>query len=302
MKRITKAVLVLMVLIFAFSGCGINSGSAPSAKDKDVLTQLNAMQKENKMPKEMFDFLNQNISQLNKTAATEAVGILVNTLEDYEAIYNEQLFTGNYPDLMYKYFEFVFDYSKIESIKEQELKTLLYDITLGGFRIIDTEGTFTVVVDYDALKTFSDYVDEELNSYIEIMALRFNDPVAVDASITVQPEELEARILQMENYILSYDNQQRKEIILSMYQGYMMVYMSGTDNSAVFDYDTGALNPDMFKVFETAAGKYKDNMFGKVMNKYVQLLKQEGFVNTEKVQDFILHLDTVVNEELAKVQ
>jgi len=302
MKRIRMAVLMLAVIMLAFSGCGINENKAAKTKDKEILAQLNTMKEQNSRPKEMFDYLNQNITQLNKTSATEAVGLLVSTLEDYEAIYNEELFTSNYPDLMFQYFEFEFNYGKIDGIKEPELKTLLYDITLGGFMIANTEGTFTVVVDYEALKTFSEYIDEELKSYIDIMALRFNDPVAVDASIMVSPEELEKRILQMEEYIKGYGNEQREEVIMSMYQGYMMVYMSGTDNSAVFDYDTGALNPDMFKVFENAAAKYKDTVFGRIMNKYVALLKQEGFMNTEKVQDFILQIDVLAGEELAKAQ
>lgn len=302
MRGIIKAVLILTILTLMFSGCGINKENQQSTKDKEVLTALNTMKEQGKNPKEMFEFLNQNISQLNKAAATEATGTLLSTLEEYETTYNEQLFTGSNPDLMYQYFEFKFDYSKIDSIKEKELKALLYDITLGGFKIVDTEGTFMVIVDYDALKTFNEYLEDELKSYIEIMALRFNSPVMVETSLILSLEEQENRIMQMEGYIKNYDNQQRKEIMTSMYQGNMMVYMSGTDNSAVFDSDTGAINPDMFKAFEAASQKYKDAIFGKVMNKYVAILKQEGFVNTEKVQDFIVNIDILVNEQLQKVE
>lgn len=302
MKKILSAALILVVMLLTFSGCGTIESKGNSTKDTEVLTQLNAMKEQNKKPKEMFDYLNQNIKEMKKPAATEAGGILISTMEEYETTYNEQLFTGNIPDLMYKYFEFKFDYSKIESIKEQELKDLLYDITLGGFKVLDIEGTFMVIVDYDALKTFNEYVDDELKAYIEILALRYNDPVAIDASVMVNPIELEKRIIQMESYIKSYDNPERKEVMLSMYQGYMMVYMSGSENTPVFDYDTGAMNPDMFKTFETASSTYKDTIFGKVMNKYVELLKQEGFINTEKVQDFVLNIDIAVNEQLDKVE
>ena len=302
MKRIIIAVLILTILALVFSGCGINKEKVQSTKDTEVLTQLNAMKEQGKNPKEMFDYLNQNISEMDKAAATEATGALLSTLEEFETTYNEQMFTGTNPDLMYQYFEFKFDYSKIESIKEPELKALLYNITLGGFNIVDTEGTFMVIVDYDALKTFNDYIDDELKSYIEIMALRFNSPASIDASLMVDPEELENRINEMEDYIKTYDNQQRKEIMISMYLGYMMVYMSGTDNTAVFDNDTGVINPDMFKVFEAAAAKYKDAIFGKVLNKYVALLKQEDFKNTDKVQDYILNIDIAVNEQLGKVE
>ncbi len=81
-----------------------------------------------------------------------------------------------------------------------------------------------------------------------------------------------------------------------------MVYMSGTDITPVFDIDTGSINPDMFKTFEAAAATYKGAIFGKVISKYVELLKLEGFVNTEKVQDFIFNIDIIVNEELDKVE
>jgi hypothetical protein len=81
-----------------------------------------------------------------------------------------------------------------------------------------------------------------------------------------------------------------------------MVYMSGTENTPIFDYDTGAMNTDMFKTFEVAASTYKETIFGKVMNKYVEVLKQEGFANTEKVQDFILNIDIAVKDELSKLK
>lgn len=302
MKRLIIAAFILTILILVFSGCGINGEKPQSTKDKDVLSQLNSMREQDKKPKEMFEYLNQNISRLDKETATETVGILVNTLEEYETSYNDQLFTGNNPNLMFQYFEFEFDYSKIEAIKEQELKTMLYDITLGGFKIVDAEGTFMVMVDYNALKTFDEYVNDELKSYIEIMSLSNSDSAAKNSSTMVGTEALENRIIRMEDYIKSFDHQQRKETMINMYKGYMMVYISGTDNAVVFDYDTGVINSDVFKVFETAAVKYKDAAFGKIINRYVELLKQENFIYTEKIEDFIFNIDTAVNEELVKIE
>jgi hypothetical protein len=302
MKRKLSIVLILIIMMSTFIGCEKTVSKVQGVKDKEVLMQMDVMLEQKNKPKEIFGYLNQNIKEMNKEAASKAVGILINILEEYETIYNEQLFTGTIPDLMYKYFELAFDYSKIESVKEADLKALLYDITLGGFKIVDTEGTFMVIVDYDALKTFNEYLEDELKYYIDIMAMIYNDPVAIDASTMVSPLELEKRIIQMENYIMGFDNQQRKEMILSLYLGYTMVYMSGTENAPTFDYDTGAMNPNMFKIFETAAVTYKETTFGKVMNKYVEVLKQEGFENTEKVQDFILNIDIAVNDEILKVK
>lgn len=299
MKRIISIALILVALTMIFAGCAGGKGVS-GAKEKEVISQLSSMKEKNSKPKEMYDYLNQNIGGLNKEGATEALGILVSTLEEYETTYNEQLFTGNNPDLMYQYFELQFDYNKIASIKEKDLKDLLYDITWGGYKIVDAEGTFMVVLDYDSLKTFSKNVNDELKSYIDIMALRFNNPASVDASLVLPPEELAQRILQMENYILSYDNKQREEIMISMYEGYLMVYMSGTENNPVFDYDTQAVSPDKYKSFEDMASKQKDSIFGRILGQYVELLNQEGFTNTEKVQDFILNIDTNVMDQLAK--
>jgi len=302
MIRKLSVILMLVVMMSIFIGCGTTVSKVQSTKDKEVLMQMSAMQEGSNKPKEIFGYLNQNIKEMDKKAATEAVGILVNILEEYETIYNEQLFTGVIPDLMNKYFEFTFDYNKIDLVKESDLKELLYDITLGGFKIIDTEGTFMVIVDYNALKTFNEYLEDDLIYYLDIMAMIYNDPAAIDASMMVSPEELEKRIIQMENYIKVFENQQRKEIILSLYLGYTMVYMSGTEDTPIFDYDTGAMNADMFKTFEAAAVTYNETIFGKVISKYVEVLKQEGFENTEKVQDFILNIDIAVNDEISKVK
>lgn len=300
MKRLISIALILGIFVIILSGCSINGKGSMGEKEKEVIAHLNSMKEQGSKPKEMFDYLNKNISLLDKKGATEALGILVSTLEEFETTYNDKLFNENIPDLMFNYFEYKFDYNKIDSIKEQELKDLLTDIVWGGFKILDTEGTFTVVVDYDNLKTFKNNVDDEINTYIDIMALRYNDPVSIDEGLAIAPEELANRIIQMENYIKSYDNNQRKEIMISMYEGYIMVYMSGTDNTPVFDFDTGTISPDMFKKFEATASQQKDSVFGKVLSKYVELLKQEGFINTEKVQDYILNIDTIIIDELAK--
>lgn len=300
MRRIISIALIFITLTMIFASCSANGKGVSGAKEKEVISQLNSMQEKSSKPKEMYDYLNQNISGLNKEGATEALGILVNTLEEYENTYNEQLFTGNNPDLMYKYFEVQFDYNKIASVKEKDLRDLLYDITWGGYKIVDTDGSFMVVLDYDSLKTFSKNVNDELKTYIDIMALRYNNPAAVDASLILPPKELAQRILQMENYILSYNNEQREEMMISMYEGYLMVYMSGSENTPVFDADTNMIFPDRFKNFEETASKEKDSVFGKILSQYVELLKQENFINTEKVQDFVLNLDTEVLDELSK--
>lgn len=301
MKKLTS-IAIMIALVMIFSGCGAENKAAESSKDKEVLAQLNVMKEQKNKPKEMFDYLNQNIKELPKPAATEALGVLLNTMEEYETIYNDQIFEGSNPDLMIQYFQSGFDYSKIEYIKEQALKDLLLDITLGGYKIVDVEGSFAVMMDYDSLKTFNEYVEDEIKTYIEIMALRYSDPVAIDASLQIEAGELEARILQMENYILTYTNEQRKEIMLSMYEGHIMVYMGGIDNSPIFDYETGAMNVEMFKTFETAAAKNKDTVFSKTLSKYVQLLKEESYTNTEKVQDFIINIDSVIVDQLSRVE
>ncbi|MDF2520253.1 MAG: hypothetical protein K0R84_881 [Clostridia bacterium] len=300
MKRIISIALILITLVSLLGGCGTKGAEAVTPKDKEVVSQMNTMRENNNKPKEMYEYLNQNITELSKQGATEALGILVSTLEDYESIYNERLFTGNLPDLMYQYFDITFDYNKIEAIKEQELKDLLYDIIWGGFKIINAEGSFVVVLDYNSLKTFSKNVEDEIKAYIEIMAVRYNNPASVDASLVMTPDELENLILQMENYILSYNNQHREEIMISMYEGYIMVYLSGTEARPVFDFDTGAVDTELYKNFEDTAAEKKDTIFGRVISRYVELLKKEGFTNTEKVQDFILNIDTVVIEELER--
>ena len=77
MKRIIKTVFILTILTLVLSGCGINGEKVQSTKDKEVLAQLNAMKEQGKNPKEIFDYLNQNISGIDKATATEATGALL---------------------------------------------------------------------------------------------------------------------------------------------------------------------------------------------------------------------------------
>jgi hypothetical protein len=294
MKRIACAALLLLLVIAIFTGCGKDKSPVQSSQGEAVLSQIAAMKEQNKKPKEIFDYLSQNIQQLDKAQATAGLGILINRLESCENGYSEQLFADRNADLMLKYFGSGFDYSKIDGIQEQDLKSLLQEITLGGFKIVDAEGSFAVVVDYPSLKTFGGYVENEINTYIDIMAQRYDEN---NNNMTM--DQLATRIMQMESYILSSNSEQRKDTITEMYAGDIMIYMSGMENAPVFDEDTGMVDAKRYTSFETAASKYKDAAFGKIMSRYVQLLTQESFINTDKVQGFLTNIGETVKDQLS---
>lgn len=302
MKKLVSIVMVVALLSLVFTGC--NPGTKTSAqppkdtqivfdeqKAIDIQKTVTDMVAQNKKPFELVSYIDQNIKYLNVQYGAEVVGQLVKVLEDYESQYNEDFFKENTQELLNQYFLDGFDIQKLDAIKEDSLKSFLKELLDGGYKILPVEGSYMTIVDFEILKKYNDYISPELKEYIALMAEQSNNPAAMDAGLLISWDELAKRAAATESYLKLYPDSPRKDNIDNLYKGYLVVYLSGMDNTPAFDMQTQILLEDVKKSYENTITQYKGSQFAKIVDDYMKLLEKEGFMNTENVMNFVMNLN-----------
>ncbi|MFZ5353065.1 MAG: hypothetical protein ACOZCL_10140 [Bacillota bacterium] len=310
MRRLMTVFLTAVLLFITLSGCSSSargnesegniegSGQQQLTADK-IVENFDKLVADSKKPYELLDFINTNIANLDKEQAANVVGKYIQVVEEAEYTYNEDFYSGDKQITMLKYFNSGFVVDEVENISEKDLKEFLMELLNGGYKIISVEGSFMAIVDYEGFKRLSEHVTDELKAYIEIMAVQSNQPTAMDGGVIISWDELADRILRMEEYLKKYKHETRKGIMKEIYAGSIMSYLGGMDNTPVFDYDTDMLLNDMLTSFNNAANKNSDTYLAAIIREYITLLEQEGFMYTERVQDYLMNITETV-EKLIK--
>ena len=88
------------------------------------------------------------------------------------------------------------------------------------------------------------------------------------------------------DYVKNYPDSPRSGEVEQFNNGRIFMYFSGIDNNMVFD-PSGKILPNRLTEYENIYSKYGDTDFGKILGSYLDLLEQEGYMRTQKVDDFL---------------
>ena len=88
------------------------------------------------------------------------------------------------------------------------------------------------------------------------------------------------------DYVAKYPTAPRKNEVEQFNSGRIYVYFSGIDNTPVFDSKNTVL-PEKLSEYKNILKKYEDTEFGKLLSHYLDLLKQENYIRTQKIEDYL---------------
>ncbi len=333
MKRKTKILLIVMVfiLILTLSGCESNNVQAhdekPDGKSKgnnivgkengnknsNIMKDFRSMIENNNEPVDLVKYIDENIGKVLPEERVEMIEKLELVQEQYIEEYTNELFIDDYqaellslsgiyqlegePEEDIKQYLF-FNETNIEKIKNDNLKELVSKIIQGKYKLINLEGAFYPIVDYEALKVYNRYISNELKDYINIKAMDSNDPTIIDASLMISFDELAERLIAIENYIGQYSEDIRCEELLRLYGTYLRFYLEGTDNTPIYDYETNKIKDEVLSSYKKAL-KSKDTVVSHIVSKYMNIIEENQFIIDESV---ISKTTALHNEAIAKLE
>lgn len=292
MKKLTVLVIAAIVL----SGCSPKE-MQESVQNSDVIVQsidiesdrlmieYNQLIEEEKSPKEIIEFIDNNINYISQINADETMINLFEYLWKYNQIYMDTFFKGNVQHNLREVFKGDVIQSEIYKIKNSRTKKLVKDVLSGGYKIIMSEGEYYPIINFDYLKRFAPYVSNETQEFLKIMSRESANILSDDGALNVSWDEVGERLVGCEVYLNQYPKGDFRKQIISLYLAYLNVYMWGIDNSPVVDGD-GTILPEVINSYDKIASKYAETKIGQLIEEYVNVVNE----NHDKIDEEIKKL------------
>src|SRR5699024_7436286 len=148
--------------------------------------------------------INENISKVEKEDAIEMIRSLEDAQIEYMEKYTDEMFAEDYQSELIGIWEansegsLFLNIENIEEIQNENLRELLEKLRVGKNKLIALEVALYTIIDYEALKNYNKYLDEETKGYLDIKALESNDPSIIDGGIYISLDELANRLIMVE--------------------------------------------------------------------------------------------------------
>lgn len=246
-----------------------------------------------KLP-QAVSYLKKNISKVTPQTGTQLVLALENAQNKY--ITN---WTDKYTESMQKKLMNMYNLNPNDDIddmikrtKDQSLKTLLTNTRNSGYTIINVEGYYMPIIDYDQYDAYDDHVTKDIDAYIDIMADESDHPAIMDAGLVIDWDDLLERTLDMEQFILKYPNSNRAKIIKQNYEYAIHTVFYGVDNTLLFDQSNKKIDPTAKKQYlevlndDDTVEDYPSSSLLSDLHGFMDLAAQSNYKMTSKLDAY----------------
>ncbi len=176
--------------------------------------------------------------------------------------------------------------SFISTVDNHEVQTLLLTAKTGGFKVETAEGMYFPVIDYSLYKKYRNAVTPDIAAYIDIMAAEAEKTPVKDAALRITWAEVLQRAMTQERFIKEYGNSVKAADMRRLLQQYTAFAFYGANNTPLFSYDTGQMDPAAKQVYLTTAVTADNGSFSQALSGYLAVLNKNGYKLTAEVQEF----------------
>lgn len=282
-----------------------DSGKDYNKNKEDIMTDFDNMIKGDKEPYVLIKVIDENIKEVREREATEMIVKLEEIQKDYVERYTEELFTEGYQMELLSLSEInqskeekedsqylFFDEKILDGIKNGDLKELVQELKDGKYKLINQEGVFYPIIDYERLKDYDEYISEEIIEYIHIKAKDSSIPTVLDAEIKISFEELSEKLIKVEKYIDRYPLSEKQDELLNLYESYLHLYLVGTDNTLIYEEETEKIKDDVWNSYQKTIDK-KDTKTAQIVAEYKDIIKE----NKNKIDSRILFKGEILKKQ-----
>lgn len=310
MKRHIKKIGIFLVLLLALGLAGCNKKEVEdknqpienldspmedvveTEENRDKLMEEFQQALDSESAEDVVDFINKNIGKVTTIEGDRMVSNLENLLEDNKDSLTTKLIAldpkGELMEIGNT--ELFFPKESIKDIRNKDLKEEVEKLYNNRFKLINLEGQYYPIVDYDSFKDYYKGLSEELKDYYNIKAKESDQPTAIDGGLYISFDELADRIIQAEKYIQRYGGGIRYGEIHNTYGNLLDIYLSGLPNTPINDPNTKEINKAVMKSYMETA-KVEGSITAHVVNKYISLISEnKGIINQnilDKAKDLV---------------
>jgi hypothetical protein len=169
------------------------------------------------------------------------------------------------------------------------LKKLLTQTRDAGYKLETAEGMYYPVINYEKYKVFGKHTTTDIRSYIDIMAMESGQAATKDAALRIGYQQLAGRVLAQEAFLNQYPHSNRTQAIKKLHDLYFFYTFYGTNNTPLFDYDTGKIHPNAKKGYQFVVQRNMDSKstYIQKLKAFMTLLDQNGDQRTTQVSTWL---------------
>jgi hypothetical protein len=170
----------------------------------------------------------------------------------------------------------------------EELEFFRKKISDNGMVFLQSEGTFYIDEHHNYLfNAFSQYVSVPVNKLLELRRDEMRKGFSEDAALLISFEEVGERVRNWEQLLEQNPTLKLQEEAKNYYNLYLSTFLTGLDNSPVFDRGTNKLLPEAKQAFEDYIKKYGESPGSKIVGGYYTILQQNNFLRSADLDNFL---------------
>jgi len=174
-------------------------------------------------------------------------------------------------------------------IEDDEKKTFNENVSIVGWILKTTEGTYYLGEDSSWLYlNFQDFLPNTWRTYFSQRKIEIDEGFSEDAWLAISWEKLRGRIIFWEEFIKTNKNFPLSEEITYRIKLYLRTYLTGMDNSRIYDYDDrNKLREEVKASYETFINENKTSQYHELINEYYLILKKNNFYTSKENWEFL---------------
>lgn len=304
-----KLVLITLIGLLVFTGC--DDSNSNNAKEEEIIDnqeeQINEAQDDNGImdeystilkateePKEVVEFVDMNIGNLETKNANKMALKLSEYLTQFYG-YNSQ-YWGTFESLS-KYYEYPAGIEP-DKIKETDLREFYDNLMDTGYKLEMMEGMVNPIVDYRWMSKYDAYLSEDITDFFSLCALESDELCAKDAGLVISWDELGKRAIAAEVYLSKYSESQAADNALGRYKEYLRMYMLGLSNTSVADYQSNKVIDEVLQSYNKLIKENEGTATAEAIENYIQILEEMDYIlpyNDQKAwDDFNTQLEELI--------
>ncbi|MGI8893170.1 MAG: hypothetical protein ACR2GN_06885 [Bacteroidia bacterium] len=170
----------------------------------------------------------------------------------------------------------------------EEVEYFRKKIMDNGMIFLQSEGFFYIDEDHNYLhKAFSSYVSDPVKKLLEIRKEEMKKGFSEDAALLISFQELGERVRNWEILLEENPDLKLQQEAKGYYNLYLSTFLTGLDNSSVFDLRTNKIMPEAKEAYEEYINKHSNTKSGRTVSKYYSLLESNNFNKPGNLQEFL---------------
>ena len=131
------------------------------------------------------------------------------------------------------------------------------------------------------------FLDPLSASFMKIYAHQLDFTCCEDAGIVITDQELVQRVYVWGKLMDQAGESKYKNIVENSYYGNLDLLFTGLDNTPAFDFDNEKFRQELIDEMQIMIDKYPQSRAAIEFQKYLEILKTENYLYTEKVQTYL---------------